>query len=232
MIKRTSIITMLICSFLFLGTGTAGADMRYIPEGLDYYGIKSWTGVSPTPLYEYWDSGQFVDPEPAELGDPMDEDDWVYSAAIYDSSWWGWDVSYEFHLENVERPDMVKSVYFYAEWTASQGNFAYDPGWLVTEIYDYPNLNGEEIVKNLLDIDGNGEIDAIYLEYLIEPQPRHEFITIYNWSWEDAGEGGPWHIEYAEMGTKCVPIPGAVYLLGSGLLGLIGIQRRRLKAEG
>ncbi len=223
MIKRTLIITMALCLFLFLGTGIAGAEMKYFPDGLDYYGIKSWTGASTTPSYEYWDSGKFVDPELTGLINPEDCEDWVYNAA-YDE-WGYWQVDYEFYLENDQIPGKVEHVYFYAEWAASQEKF--DPDYLETEIYDLPKLEGKEVANILLDNDSDGNYDALYLEYFIPYQPKGEFITIYEWA-NDTSED-PWHIEYAEMGSKCVPIPGAVYLLGSGLLGLIGM-RRRLKA--
>lgn len=40
--------------------------------------------------------------------------------------------------------------------------------------------------------------------------------------------GTDYHI--VQAGTSCVPIPGAIWLLGSGLFGLVAIRRRRVKA--
>ncbi len=34
-------------------------------------------------------------------------------------------------------------------------------------------------------------------------------------------------VDGADVGVNAVPVPGAVWLLGSGLLGLVGIRRRR-----
>lgn len=44
----------------------------------------------------------------------------------------------------------------------------------------------------------------------------------------DASGGGGWGLDNIEYGRTPVPIPGAVWLLGSGLLGLIGLRRKFL----
>jgi hypothetical protein len=43
----------------------------------------------------------------------------------------------------------------------------------------------------------------------------------------DAGGGGNFLFNVDDITTSAVPIPGAIWLFGSGLLGLIGISRRR-----
>lgn len=42
----------------------------------------------------------------------------------------------------------------------------------------------------------------------------------------DPGDWAPWVAAIDDIKTSPVPIPGAVWLLGSGILGLIGIRRR------
>ncbi len=223
MIKRTVTIIIVLCSFLFLTAGIAAADMRYITEGLHYRGIWESDKAYQEPTYMYWDNGQFVDPELTDLSNPEDCEDWSYNYA-YDE-WGYWQVDYEFHLENVQTPNSVNHVYFYAEWTASQEKFA--PDWLTTEIYDLPKLEGEEVVKTLLDNDSDGYYDALYLEYFIPYKPEGEFIAIYEWA--NSTDEDPWYIEYAEMGARSVvvPVPGAVWLLGSGLFALLGLGRKK-----
>ena len=40
-------------------------------------------------------------------------------------------------------------------------------------------------------------------------------------------EGFPVAESYAGVAANLVPIPGAVWLLGSGLVGLVGLKRRK-----
>lgn len=57
----------------------------------------------------------------------------------------------------------------------------------------------------------------------IDPQPGKEYVKIF----ADNAGGPAVLIDEIDIDTRCVPIPGAVYLLGSGLIGLIGIRRRK-----
>ena len=60
-------------------------------------------------------------------------------------------------------------------------------------------------------------------EWEIDPQPGREFL----WLAPSAVGGAVTLIDTIDIQTRCVPIPGAVWLLGSGLIGLIGIRRRK-----
>ena len=44
---------------------------------------------------------------------------------------------------------------------------------------------------------------------------------------EDTGQSGNWGYTLNLSGVSAVPVPTAVWLFGSGLLGLIGVARRR-----
>jgi hypothetical protein len=52
------------------------------------------------------------------------------------------------------------------------------------------------------------------------------YVSIYEWAYDDAGNT----ILTGQTGTDAVPVPAAAWLLGSGLLGLVGLKRRGLKA--
>ena len=60
-------------------------------------------------------------------------------------------------------------------------------------------------------------------EWEIAPQPGKEFLWLAN----NVKDGPATLIDTIDMQTRCVPIPGAAWLLGSGLIGLIGIRRRK-----
>jgi len=70
----------------------------------------------------------------------------------------------------------------------------------------------------LTDVSGTGLTDASILDF------GNDFVTV------DLGEGGGgepgWSATYT-METTVIPVPAAVWLFGSGLLGLIGIARRK-----
>jgi hypothetical protein len=74
--------------------------------------------------------------------------------------------------------------------------------------------------------DGTNYIDAVDASY--DPVTKR-----YSISWGNRIAGGPfngfqgyWHFE----GTHVVPVPAAVWLFGSGLLGLVGLARRKSKS--
>ena len=57
-------------------------------------------------------------------------------------------------------------------------------------------------------------------DFTIEPNPDRETLWIY--SHVDGLQ-----IDQIVVDTKCaVPVPGAVWLLGTGLFGMIGIRRK------
>lgn len=81
---------------------------------------------------------------------------------------------------------------------------------VVAGLVDLSEINYVKIV----DIPGSGD----FLDSLGNP--------IYD-AWPTWGSGG---VDFEALGAiNVVPIPGAVWLLGSGLLGLIGITRRQSK---
>lgn len=46
-------------------------------------------------------------------------------------------------------------------------------------------------------------------------------------NFKDPGQLGIGFIDNVEVSSMATPIPGAIYLLGSGLVGLIGLRRRK-----
>jgi hypothetical protein len=45
--------------------------------------------------------------------------------------------------------------------------------------------------------------------------------------WLTTAKTGKYYIEYEPAAVAAVPVPAAVWLFGSGLIGLIGMARRR-----
>ncbi len=94
---------------------------------------------------------------------------------------------------------------------------------------DLVDLNKINYVK-IIDIPGIGAVDADG-NPLGSPHPYFtdsEGNPIYD-NWLTRGSGG---FDLDEIGVlNQVPIPGALWLLGSGLLGLIGIRRKRASSQ-
>ncbi|PIE57922.1 MAG: hypothetical protein CSA33_05505 [Desulfobulbus propionicus] len=69
-------------------------------------------------------------------------------------------------------------------------------------------------------IDGGNALHYGWIQARVNPD--NLYITLYDMAWETTANTA---IEAGNTGSP-VPIPGAVWLLGSALLGLVGIRRR------
>ena len=164
-----------------------------------------------------WTSGDLI-------GTPHDYVEIVREAGYWEKVW------YTFSMDDIiAPPPAYKEVTFEASWLGSQAIFddAYESYYSI----DYITPEGFSVdvgYEEWLDTDSDGQIDGVIAGFIIpEGCPEFEAIEIYNWTGGDGSEGNRWYVESARMDTNCVPIPGAVWLLGSGLLGLIGIRRKK-----
>ncbi len=99
------------------------------------------------------------------------------------------------------------------------------------------NVSGDYRLKLKVDEDSDGQFDdGLYrsnIETTYFKAYQHKVTGDYIWKIEDNGGGNPtdWDYNdlYAKASSSAVPIPAAVWLFGSGLLGLVGIRKKVYK---
>ena len=150
-----------------------------------------------------------------------------------------------FHFDNYDTPGPEKCVrvivnYYAATESNWEGLAVESIGVATTDPYSEPY---EDVWNYYYSNPGNplnyslagweeqddGWIIAAY-DFIIEPNPGEEWIQIifgYDTDSQYTFYENQVFIDEALIHTRCVvPIPGAVWLLGSGLIALVGIRRR------
>ena len=123
-----------------------------------------------------------------------------------------------FYMDNYDSPNPVKLVRVQITY------FWFGPEPLGFDVWT--ELDGEDTFypAELFEVCGHpdGWITAAY-DFSIMPNPFEEWIGL-------KFNGYPAFIDQVVIDTVCVgsavPIPGAVWLLGSGLVGLVGLRRK------
>ncbi len=240
MIKKTFVLLFAVAFVIGLSQ----------PALADYVDPPDWSD-NPHYTHQGWDfntdpwdeDGIFIPQEPD--GEPA----WVnpYGTPYFSDAdggggmmGWGWissmcgregeiggDSGYvEFYVPNTGPPPPVKELWLqYIVYLPTAGP---GPGGATTTTIT--TTGGEDatlIDKSWVETTGSGSSGLWWQVtelWTIIPQPENgEIVNIFA-----SNEGGMAVLfDEVDIDTRCVPIPGAVWLLGSGLVGLIGIRRRK-----
>ena len=112
--------------------------------------------------------------------------------------------------------------------------------WYNMFAYDWPTTDdGPDYLKVYMDgvltldqpinapVSTNITTGWTYFSTVVNLAPGTHTLTFYNANWVPDGANNPFLASYIDgVSASTVPIPPAVWLLGSGLVGLIGIRRR------
>jgi len=133
-------------------------------------------------------------------------------------------------LENEENPNKTKlfwvGIHFIGHLNPVSGYVLPDQSF-VDIIGNYNDGSqtktlGYDYFKVDADSEGTG---WAYFETSLFPQPASEEFSI---QMDAFFNGAPaFQIDRIEIGTYCVPVPSALFLFGGGLVGLVGLRRRK-----
>jgi hypothetical protein len=116
----------------------------------------------------------------------------------------------------------------------------FDFGTIGLNGFDIGNVTVYDLVSGLIEINVStgfgpaktGDFDIAALSFLaISPITTDAVITVGGLLWNDAITGNPLvnqpNFVGASVTIEAVPVPAAVWLFGSGLIGLVGVARRK-----
>jgi len=206
-------------SLCLVSTGVAQAD---------YYGPPGW-GSNPYFTHQSWDfdtstpGAPEIDDNPYGIPNHSHElsATWHESFKSRNGVWeYNYDSLVSFEVPNELHPELTKEVWFQATyWTDTSGQISED-SFIFTDpdgVVTFARVSREAV---------EGEAGWYHDTWMgtIIPQPFLEGFAIFF----DDGLGGPAtvYVDQVDIDTRCVPIPCTVLLLGSGLIGFVGIRRR------
>ncbi|MDY6988794.1 MAG: VPLPA-CTERM sorting domain-containing protein [Thermodesulfobacteriota bacterium] len=211
--SKYCVLGLVAAALLLFGVGFAAADMATGNFWATLDGAGNLVGAG---------GDGYPDPDPS---DGSDEGQWYYYT---DGDWWNqWWYNHPF---DPERRKIVKVTFNYdatdaSGWAEVTVNWS-DPTWSDPDPGAPPLPADQDHVLRLSDPEYDGAAwfvegdDVFETDYFILP-------VLYNPEWVSIDIRG----EYMEItGTiehDCiVPLPAAVWLLGSGLIGLVVVRRR------
>ncbi|RKY34682.1 MAG: hypothetical protein DRP73_05305 [Candidatus Omnitrophota bacterium] len=218
--KATRILLAMafVLSFSLVSMGVAQADYHNPPgwENNPYFTHQSWhfsTNANPSPPDV--DNNPFGTAEYEAIGATWHEE-WEGRSGVWQFDELSW---VDFEVPN--KPDLpIKEVWFQATyWTDTNGQISED-SWI------YPDPLGDVTFARVSREEiGGGWYYETWMGTII-PQPELEVFTIF---FDDGLEGpATVYVDQVDIDTRCVPIPGTLLLLGSGLVGFVVFGRRKV----
>ena len=233
MIKTTRILLAIIfaLSLSLVSMGVAQADYDD-PPGWDdnlYFTHQTWdflTDANP--------SGPTVDDNP--FGVAQYDSYGLNTDPIWHATYGGrtgvWEFDEEsiidFDVPNLANPYLIKEVWFQATYYTTDGGRISEDSWIFPDgpsdaEVTFGQLSREEIV---------GEAGWYRETWMgtITPQPEWEdFAISFDGGFDEFGDpiAATVFLTEVDIDTRCVPIPGAAWLLFSAFLGFLGIRRKK-----
>ena len=229
-------------SLTLFSTGAAQADYHN-PPGWDndpYFTHQTWNFHQIPDDYDEFDNPIFypeVDDNPYEGLHGMIHDDF-FGTAVWHDTWegrnnvWQYDENsiVDFFVPNSPNPDLTKEVWFQATYYTIDGGQISEDSWIYPEPAEsFFDVFFEQVSRDAIEGEP-GWYRETWMGTII-PQPELEdFCIFFDGGLDEFGFpiAATVYVDQVDIDTRCVPIPGAIWLLGSGLLGLVGIRRRKV----
>jgi hypothetical protein len=207
--------------------------------------IYSYGAIGPGPLPDWHNDSQvqlgwvFVNPTSPQNTDIVPLWDKYVGGTLpswnYDSSRTAWEQPAQWYIRipNLVNDNPVKN--FWISWVYEFDTLHPGPrsatniDWPTDADPQYGNDSYNEVWFISPGVTTTNYLLANYAQVTMSldlyPNPPYEdvYLGIFD------GPGSPKYATEVYIKTRCVPIPPALYLMGSGLVGLIGIRRRMAK---
>ena len=223
MTKATRILLAITfaLSLSLVSIGVAQADYND-PPGWDsnpYFTHQSWqfdTNANP--------SAPTTDDNPFGVAayEALDPVMWHATVGARSGVWeYNYDSLVSFEVPNELHPELTKEVWFQATYFTKDGGQISEDSWV------FADPAGDVTFARVSRVAVEGEAGWYHDTWMgtIIPQPELEdFVMLF----DDGNFGDATvYVDQVDIDTRCVPIPCTVLLLGSGLIGLVGIRRRK-----